>query len=131
MVYIVTCVIANLIQESLEKQLQNHRHYLEAKLQEQSAQFESKLKEQLEANRKVFSYSLYCDVMNYSRRTNLIINLTVMGICTFRLRMTCLVRTDMISEVITLCSVDIRTQRPELAYTVHACTGVSNCWTGI
>jgi len=68
------CVIANLIQESLEKQLQNRR-YLEAKLQEQSAQFESKLKEQLEANRKVFSYSLYCDVMNYSRCTNLIINL--------------------------------------------------------
>ena len=39
---------ANLIQESLEKQLQKQRHQLEAKLQEQSEQIETKLEEQSE-----------------------------------------------------------------------------------
>ena len=44
----ISCVIANLIQESLEKQLQKQNQRLEAKLQERNEQLEAKLKEQNE-----------------------------------------------------------------------------------
>ena len=45
---IAGCDIANLFQDSIEKQLQKQRQQLEAKLKEQSEQLEAKLRGQLE-----------------------------------------------------------------------------------